>query len=111
MDVRGKAPVYIPPVYPVAPVMPPAGLLPAGVGSLQAKERRTGAKVRIAFMLTLFFVVLQLHPVMNALNAIYGTLTMRSTDLANEYGCASGKGIVFTSVVFFVLALFWMRPL
>lgn len=108
MDVRGKAPVYLPPVYPVAPVLPPAALMP---GTLQARERRTGTKVRIAFMLTLFFVVLQLHPVMNALNAIYGTLTMRSSDLANEYGCASGKGIVFTSILFFVLALFWMRPL
>jgi hypothetical protein len=102
MDVRGKAPVYIPPAYPVA-----AAVLPTTL----PKERRIGLKVRIAFMLTLFFVVLQLHPVMNTLNTLYATLFMRPDELANEYGCSTGKGTAFMAVVFFVLALIWLRPL
>lgn len=102
MDVRGKAPVYIPPTYPVSPVGVPVPTFP---------EKRTGLKVRIAFMLTVFFVVLQLHPVMNAVNTVVSSLLMRDSELANEYGCASVKGLVLTAVVFFVLVLIWMRPL
>jgi len=101
MDVRGKAPVYIPPAYPIAPL--PEFKTPT--------HRRIGLKVRIAFMLSLFFVVLQLHPVMNTINNIFSSLFMRPYDLANEYGCATTKGIVFTTIVFFILALIWMRPL
>jgi hypothetical protein len=105
MDVRGQAPVYIPPAYPIAPPAP----LQASASATQ--ERRTGLKIRTAFFLTLFFVVLQLHPVMNFINTAYATLLMRPYDLANEYGCASVKGTVFTAAVFFVLALIWLRPL
>jgi len=101
MDVRGKAPVYIPPAYPMAPL--PELNTPT--------ERRTGLKVRIAFMLTLFFVILQLHPVLNTINNLLGSLFMRPYDLSNEYGCATTKGTVFMALLFFILALIWMRPL
>ena len=106
MDVRGKAPVYIPPTYPVAPPTSVAG----SISNTAASERRMGLKIRIAFMLTLFFVVLQLHPVMNFFNAVARSLFMRD-DLANEYGCATGKGTLMVAVLFFVLALIWLRPL
>lgn len=106
MDVRGKAPVYIPPTYPAAP----ATATGTGVPAPTASERRIGLKIRTAFMLTLFFVVLQLHPVLNFFNAVARALFMRD-DLANEYGCATGKGTLMVAVLFFILALLWLRPL
>jgi hypothetical protein len=62
-------------------------------------------------MLTVFFVILQLHPVMDLLNRMFGSLFGRPNEIANEYGCPSAKGTLWMALVFFILALFWMKPL
>lgn len=126
MDVRGTAPVYIPPAYPFLPppqpTKTPAPPLSAFVKSsatgvspsqtaVRTQERRIGQKIKIAFVLTLFFIVLQLHPVLAFLDRGYSMFTMSPFELANEYGCATLKGTVFVSIVFFIIALLWMRSL
>jgi hypothetical protein len=74
-------------------------------------EKRIGLKIRIAFMLTLFFVVLQLHPVYRFMDSAFGMMFQRPFELANEFGCATAKGTIWMAVVFFLLAIVWMRPL
>ncbi len=102
MDVRGTAPVYIPPILPPKPI---------SVSPTTQMEKRVGLKIRIAFMLTLFFVVLQLHPVYRFLDAAYNMIFQKPFELANEYGCSTAKGTVFTAIVFFILAIVWLKPL
>ena len=118
MDVRGTAPVYIPPAYPVnmqEPVQKPPPLSAftksAQVSPVSPHEKRVGQKIKIAFVLTVFFIVLQLHPVLAFLDRAYGMIFMSPFELANEYGCPTLKGILFVSIIFFIIVLLWIRKL
>lgn len=128
MDVRGTAPVYIPPAYPPASPADKLSISSMGVGTpgltvpllphssmsgqpQTPKERRIGKKIRIAFILTGLFVVLQLHPVIAFLDKAYGMIVMRPFELANEFGCITMKGIVFMAIIYFILVLIWLRHL
>jgi hypothetical protein len=115
MDVRGTAPVYIPPAYPMnmqeTTQKPPPLSAFSKSPSVSVHERRVGQKIKIAFVLTLFFIGLQLHPVMAFLDRTYGMVFMSPFELANEYGCPTMKGILFVSILFFILVLLWIRSL
>ena len=74
-------------------------------------ERRTGKKIRIAVILTVCFVILQLHPVILVMDKIHGTLFLKPFDLSNEYGCITAKGAIITTLLFFFIALYLIRAL
>lgn len=116
MDVRGTAPVYIPPAYPINMQENPNNPLPPISGftksaSVTPQEKRIGKKIKIAFVLTLFFVLLQLHPVLAFFDRLYGMVFMSPFELANEYGCPTLKGILFASILYFIVVLIWIRSL
>lgn len=109
MDVRGTAPVYIPPAYPI-PQQNANGLY-GPPPPVTTKERQTGKKIKIAVVLTVFFVVLQMHYVLMFFDRAYSMIVSSPYELANEYGCVTSKGILFVAILFFIIALLWLREL
>lgn len=131
MDVRGTAPVFIPPSYnPQIPITQQSSTIntnmntyglqktPIPVGNhvslpppTVVQGKRFGLKIKIAFLITVLFILLQLHPVVGFIDRLYGFVFMRSYELGNEYGCITMKGLVFSAILYFVLVLFILRKI
>lgn len=115
MDVRGTAPVFIPPAYnpqiPNTPLQPNVPKTTMISSTPSAQERRVGQKIKVAFIITILFILLQLHPVIGFIDRIYGFMFMRTYELGNEYGCITMKGLVFSAILYFIVTLVILRKL
>jgi hypothetical protein len=69
------------------------------------KDRTTGNKVRIAFYMTLFFILLNLKGTRRIINTVYHSFTSLPNEIMNESGSTTMKGMVVFASIFFVVAL------
>lgn len=93
-----------PPMMPQAPQPVFATQVPVlyTTPSLPKNEKLKGQKIRIAFLATVMFVVFSYIGTYRAVSMFYTALTQQSSNMLDDNGSPTVKGIVLHSCIFFI---------
>lgn len=83
----------VPPLYTTAPP------------KQKRDDQNTGVKVKIAFYMTVLFVIFSLQGTYRFVNTIYHSFTSQPVEMIHESGAPTMKGIILFSGIFFFIAL------
>ena len=106
-----QPPTYIPPAQqykgmyqPVASPAPAETYAYQPV-SIPRTEKQKGKLFKIAFLITIGFVVLSHHVIYRVVNSIWSAFTGKAHEITCEIGCPTTHGVLLHSVVFFLYVL------
>lgn len=72
------------------------------------RDRNTGEKIKIAFYLTVVFLILSLQGTYRIANTTYNAFTSNPYEFLSENGNPTIKGMVIFAVFFFLFAMFML---
>ncbi len=78
--------------------------VPAPLPYEKHMDRSTGVKVKIAFYMTLLFVLFSLQGTYRVANTLYSSFTSQPLEMLQESGAPTMKGIVIFASIFFAVA-------
>ena len=73
-------------------------------------DHRFGEKIKIAFLITVSFVVLSSKPFYTLLNSIVCAFSITATPCVNE-NSPTMKGIIIAACILFIIALYFLRDI
>jgi purine-cytosine permease-like protein len=108
MSVKELPYPEIPPQYP-QPIFANHMYPSYGMQQAESPSLKMGRKIRATFYAALLFVVLSFGGTYRVTNNVLSALMNRNFEIVNETGCPTMKGILLHTVVFFVIAFFFIN--
>jgi hypothetical protein len=94
--------IPLPPPMPLSPLLPP-------MPSLQdTPSLKMGRRIKATFYCAVLFVILSYNGTYRVINNLVSTLMNTPFEGVNEAGCPTTKGIFLHTVIFFVVAFFFV---
>lgn len=100
------------------PEIPPQGLQPVYANRMyppsqnvlqETSSMKMGRKIKATFYSALLFIILSYGGTYRVTNIILSAFMNSSFDIVNEEGCPTVKGIFLHTVIFFIIAFFFIN--